>query len=273
MTKITDEKYVVKTVHATEWHNVLATGTTQPMLIWAIDIESGERDSYVIKPFGHPRIYYNSVMKECLGAWIAMELGLNTFEPIYINVTRDFVETLRGSQHYQRFTESIGWNFGTLYIPGTIPVIGTNCLSRIQVSQAEQVTSFDLLISNADRRFDNPNLVTIKSELFVFDHDLAFDFLLMLSFNHNPRPWELGDIELTMLRKHFLYPKLRGTRVEILDFIERFIVLNDNFWVKASNMLPRDWRSDDLATIQKRLALIIENRAIFARQLTQAILA
>ncbi len=97
--------------------------------------------------------------------------------------------------------------------------------------------------------------------------------MLMLSFNRNPKPWELGEMELTMLRKHFLYPKLRGTQVEILDFIEGFARLDDNFWGKASHLLPPDWVSDDLATIQNHLALIVENRAIFAQQLAQAILA
>lgn len=272
MPKITGENYQVKTVHATEWLDVLSTGTTEPMLIWAQDFENGDRDSYVVKPFGHPRIYQQAVMKECLGAWIALELGLNTFEPVYIEVSADFADTLRGTTHFQRFIESIGLNFGTKYIPGTIPVVGPTCLSRIQVSQAEQVTSFDLFISNADRREEKPNLLTVHSDLFVFDHELAFDFMLMLSFNRNPRPWELGEMELTMLRKHFLYPKLRGTQVQIHDFIERFTWLDDNFWTKASNLLPPAWISDDLTTIKNHLASIVENRTIFARQLEQAIL-
>jgi len=264
MPKITDENYLVKTVHATEWQDVLSTGTTEPMLILALDAESGERDSYVVKPFGHPRIYRQAVMKECLGAWIAMELGLNAFEPVYIEVSTDFADTLRGNPHYQRFTESIGLNFGTKYVPGTIPIVGPKCFSKIQASQAEQITAFDLFISNADRREGKPNLLMVQSDLFVFDHELAFDFMLMLSFNRNLKPWELGEMELTMLRKHFLYPKLRGTQVDIHDFIERSTGIDDHFWAKASNLLPPDWVSDDLATIQNHLALIVENRTIFA---------
>jgi hypothetical protein len=273
MPKITDENYKVKTVHATEWQDVFSTGTTEPMLILALDAENGERDSYVVKPFGHPRIYQQAVMKECLGAWIALELGLNAFEPAYIEISTDFVDTLHGNSHYQRFIKSIGLNFGTKYVPGTIPVIGPACLSWIQTSQAECVTSFDLFISNADRREEKPNLLMVQSNLYVFDHELAFDFMLMLSFNRNPRPWELGDVELTMLRKHFLYPKLRGTQVQIYDFIERFTQLDERFWTKASHLLPTNWLSDDLTTIKNHLALIVENRTIFAQQLAQAILA
>ncbi|OJV14672.1 MAG: hypothetical protein BGO21_18390 [Dyadobacter sp. 50-39] len=273
MPKITDENYLIKTVHATEWFDVLATGTTEPMLVLALEAESGDRDSYVVKPFGHPRIYPQAVMKECLGAWIALELGLHTFEPVFIEVSSAFTDTLLGNPYYQRFADSIGLNFGSKYVPGTIPVVGHNCLSRIQVSQAEQVTSFDLFISNPDRREEKPNLLTVQSDLYVFDHELAFDFMLMLSFNRNPRPWELGEMELAMLRKHFLYPKLRGTQIQIRDFIERFERLDVNFWTKASNLLPTTWLSHDLITIKNHLALIIENRAIFARQLTQAILA
>lgn len=272
MLKITDKNYSIKTVHATEWQDVLSTGTTEPMLILALDNVSGERDSYVVKPFGHPRIYKQAVMKECLGAWIAMELGLHAFEPVFIEVSTDFADTLRGTTHYPRFTKSIGLNFGTKYVPGTIPIVGQKCLTKIQASQAEQVTTFDVFISNADRRQEKPNLLMVQSNLYVFDHELAFDFLLMLSFNRNPKPWELGELELTMLRKHFLYPKLRGTHVEILDFIEGFARLDDNFWGKVSNLLPPEWLSEDLTTIKNHLALIVENRTIFAQQLAQAIL-
>jgi hypothetical protein len=273
MPKITDENYQVKTVHATEWHNVFASGTTEPMLIWAMDAESGNRDSYVIKPFGHPRIYPQAVMKECLGAWIALELQLNAFEPVYVEVSTDFVETLRGNQYHQRFIESVGVNFGTRYVPGTTQIIGKNCLTNIQSSQAEKVTSFDLFISNGDRRLEKPNLVLAENNLFVFDHELAFDFLMMLSFTRNPRPWELGDWELKMLRNHFLYAKLKGTQIDITDFVERFTQLDDHFWTKADELLPANWRSDDLTTIKDHLALIVENRTIFAQQLAQAILA
>lgn len=43
---------------------------------------------------------------------------------------------------------------------------------------AVTIFAFDALVQNPDRRFNNQNLLTRGDDIFVFDHEVAFSFLL-----------------------------------------------------------------------------------------------
>jgi len=270
--KITQENYSLPHIHATEWREVLDSGTTQPMLILGIDQDSGTRDSFVLKPCSSPRMFSGAICNELLGAWIGIELGLKVFEPVLINVSAEFAESIRGHEHYSSMIKSIGLNFGTRYMPGCRKLPSNQLLTNPQIVQAEQVVTFDMYIDNADRGAGNANLLMHDSDLYVFDHELAFSFILAFSFNKNPKPWELRNTELELLRKHFLYSRLRGSKIDISEFVEKFTLLDDTFWSKAKMYLPDQWFSEDFNTIKNHLTLISENRAIFAKELSNALL-
>jgi hypothetical protein len=269
--KITNQNYNIPRVIATEWQEVLSHGSTEPMLILGIDQATGLRDKYVLKPSGHPRIYPKAIAREFLGAWIAMELGLKVFEPTIIEVREEFVENMRGSRYYQRFVESIGINFGTKLVPGVIKVINGTDLSENQSLKAKDILSFDMFVSNADRRIDNSNLLIVDNDLVIFDHELAFSFIMLL-FGRNPRPWEFQDAEMNLLHDHYLYSKLKGTVVEISQFVESFSLLNEEFWTTVNLLLPDQWITDEIESIKNYLVAIINNREIFAHELSTAIL-
>ncbi|MBK8521463.1 MAG: hypothetical protein IPL54_11560 [Chitinophagaceae bacterium] len=53
-----------------------------------------------------------SSSRELIAAFIAMELELHVAEPVLVNVTPEFVETLIGKDGYKFASNSIGLNFG-----------------------------------------------------------------------------------------------------------------------------------------------------------------
>lgn len=270
--KITNESYTLPRVHATEWRELFDSGTTGPMLILGIDQDTGIKDSYILKPSSSPRMYPGAICKEFLGAWTGIELGLNVFEPNVITISPEFAETLKGEEHYSSMIKSIGLNFGTKYLPGCRKIPSNLVLTNSQTERAEQIITFDMFISNADRGAGNDNLLMHETDLYVFDHELAFSYLLELPFLRNPTPWVFQDRELDLLHKHFLYTRLRNTKINISEFIERFTMLGDDFWSRAKNLLPEQWISEDFDTIKNYLTLITENRAIFAKELSNALL-
>jgi len=272
MLKITNQDYNIPRIFATEWKNALTSGTTTPFLILGMEETTGIRESYVIKPFGHPRIYPKAIARELIGAWIGMELGLNVFEPVLITVSSEFTETMRGNSYYGRFVDSVGLNFGTKHVPGIVNLINGAKLTALQTEQAKGIICFDMFVSNADRRIINPNLLISNEQLVIFDHELAFSFVLLMTFLKNRTPWVFDTADLELLHQHFLYPKFKGTILGIDDFIESLHIINDEFWTKACALLPEAWLTEEIEEIRAQLNLIIQNRAIFATELSTAIL-
>jgi hypothetical protein len=52
---------------------------------------------------------------------------------------------------------------------------------------ATDIFAFDALIQNVDRRVTNPNLLTVGSTFYVYDHETSFSFLQAIL--PPPQPW------------------------------------------------------------------------------------
>jgi hypothetical protein len=89
--KITDPEYSLPQIQALSGMRVLSTGTTEPMLIRGVDMNTGSRGQFVVKFTKGPRMSTTSACFETLGVWIGKELGLNVVEPVIIHIGQDFV--------------------------------------------------------------------------------------------------------------------------------------------------------------------------------------
>lgn len=271
MLKITDKDYKLPQIHALEGYEVLDTGTTKPMMIKGVDMSNGTRGHYVVKYINANRMDIRSTCREVLGLWIGMELGLNMVEPVAVSITQEFVNNLKGKDGFLSAQNSIGLNFGSRYVEGYNELLKGQPLTDAQTNEVKDIFAFDMFISNADRGAGKPNVLTNGKQFLLFDHELAFSFVLLLPFLQNKTPWLFGDGEREMYEKHYFYNYLKKTNIDFGDFTNRFTCINDSFWESVHNLLPKEWHNQDLETIQKYLKAITENKEIFAEQLVKII--
>ena len=270
MTKITDKHYYLQKVDALNGIELLSTGTTQPMLIRGVCEQTGEKSDYVIKYRRSPRMSVESSAFELIAAFIAKELELDVPEPALINVSPEFVDTLRGKEGFIFANNSIGLNFGCSFLGyGFMQLLQNQKLTESQFEQAIKIFAFDILISNADRNINKPNLLTNGEKIFIFDHELAFGFVRDII--KSPKPWIIRDVDLTWIKSHFFYLILKGSEPNFDNFFESFEVLNDNFWDTVNTLIPDEWAPIQLIEIRKYLCALVSNRNVFLQQLIKVL--
>jgi hypothetical protein len=245
------------------------TGTTEPMAVTCVDVQSGERDQYVVKFRNANRMSVKSSCRELLGAWMAMELGIHCIEPVLINITDAFVKTISGRRGYKSALQSIGYNFGSIYKAGYNPLPAANFhLNDTLRDEARLIFMFDMLIGNADRGAGKPNVSSNGQMLLVYDHELAFSFADLLSFARNPTPWIIGPLETEMYKQHYFYNLLRGENNEFNQLSNLLDCFNEEFWLNAHQWIPEEWKTEDLKTSQEHVTAMVSHKTEFTEQLT-----
>lgn len=268
--KITDSQYRLPLIEALSAFELMDTGTTEPMAIWGVNKETGERGKFVVKFINSPRMSPKSSSRELLGCWIANELDIKVVEPVIVNISQDFANTIAGQKGYQSALKSLGHNFGSVYEEGYSLFPNTNFkLNASLMEQAKALFMFDMFIENADRGGGKPNVLSNGRDLLVLDHELAFSFTSILPFLRNKKPWLFGDTEKELYISHYLYPFLHGQEIDFKPFTEKLVVINDSFWERAQLLIPDSWKTDEIQDITSHLNLIVKNRQSFSEQLTK----
>jgi hypothetical protein len=267
VTKLTDPNYFLPEVLALSGDKVLGSGTTQPMLIRGVCKTSQEKSDYVVKFRSSPRMSIMSSCSELIAAFIGIELDLNVAEPVIIDIIPEFVDTLKGKDGYKNASNSIGLNFGCKFVPGFMEFASRQQLNDNQYEQAEQIFSFDIFISNVDRRTDKPNMLTDGDKILIFDHELAFGFVMDII--KNSTPWILSENDLGWIKNHYFYPTLKGNEHRFDEFVDKFELINDQFWNKLYQIIPKEWISDHCDKIKNNLTSLVLNKDQFKEQLNK----
>jgi hypothetical protein len=270
--KLSHTNYYLPIVQPLEPLRVLESGTTTPQLILGVCQQTGVKGDYVIKYRAASRMSAEASVRELVAAWIARELGLKVPEPVIISVSPEFVELLQGNEMYQIASNSLGYNFGNEYQRGYLAPLKGQTFSEDFKRKLIDLFAFDMFISNADRRIDKPNFLYNGDDLLVFDHEIAFGFVMELPFLRNQIPWTFRDSDLEWISQNFCYQYLKGNTYDFLPFIDKLTVLNDLFWTKVETIIPPDWLNDQCSTIKNYLNSILENSHLFAGELTQLLL-
>lgn len=264
MLKLSDEEYFLPEISALCEVDVFNNCTTQPMLIRGVCKKTGIKSDYVVKFKGSPRMSPIASCRELIASFIAMEFGFYIPEPVIIDISTEFIETIIGKDGYKNAINSVGINFGCKYLTGFMEFTSNQHLNYDLCKQAEQIFVFDVFISNTDRRTDKPNILTNGNEILIFDHELAFGFLL--DINKNPTPWIISDSDESWIKKHAFYQTLRNNKHNFDKLIEKLTLLNDHFWNKMYKTIPDEWLGKHFDDIKNNLYSIIENRNHFKKE-------
>jgi hypothetical protein len=252
---------MIPQITASVFHRFLETGRTSPAL-FSHEGSTGLEGDYVVKLRGgmeRPA----APLCELYASLLATHLGLAVPAPAILIIGEDLAELIAESStdpvQANVVRNSIGWNFGSRFIPNLSSWPVDKKVSAAMREAAVRVFAFDALIQNPDRRFDNPNLGTLGNEIIIFDHESAFSFLLAIFAS--TEPWKLNTEGY--LDDHVFARCLRHERLSI-DFAERLANLSQAALAGIAAQVPEGWKADDLPKIEAHLQLMREHVAEFA---------
>lgn len=236
-----------------------------PILIRGIDKEKHDKGDYVIKLKSIERMTDPAAsMRELLAAFIAMEMEIPSIKPAIVEVSSEFVQTISPGYIKQAASSSIGYNFGSTY-ERNYQVVGVEPLSDKLLPFAQDIFAFDLFIQNTDRNRTKPNMLTNGEEILILDHEIAFGFTFAPFLP--AKLWEMQVRDKNWIENHILYPLIKGKEFDYAEFSAKMVNLNNDFWNKAWDLLPDEWRVEQFGTIKQTINSFIENQDTFINEL------
>jgi len=257
-------------VTAVTFHHFMGSGRTSPVLCGCEDdlgIASGD---FVIKLRGGLDRGVTGLTCELVASRLATHFGLAVPEPALVMIDADFAELVAslGARDGDRIKadrihSSVGMNFGTRMLSGanTWPV--DKWIPEALWQAAANLFCFDAFIQNPDRRFNNTNLLTRGNELFLFDHELAFSFLLDIFASATP--WRLD--EQPYLSDHVFYRPLKSKVIDITGFAEALTTLSGPTLDGILNGVPPEWNNGSLTKIEQHVRTVSAHAAEFAEEI------
>lgn len=267
--KITDPDYFLPFVQAIEAGRILISGRTRPMLIRGICKQTGVKGEYVVKLKGSPEMYPDACMNELIGSFLAAELNLNVPDPATVEISPELVETMEEHGNYELANQSLGPNFGSFYKEGYLEIIPGQNISTDLKEKLYDIFAFDILVGNPDRRIDKPNFLSNGKDFLIYDHELAFSFTQILSFARNPQPWLIPLTEMSWISRNYCFAQLKGKHSDFSNFAARLEGLNENFWARADELIPPEWKTNNYLVIKAHINLIVANRHKFIQELNR----
>lgn len=265
---ITNQSFDLPVIVPEMYRNTFGTGANAPVLITGISETNGEARSHVVKLLAGERMSEDAFFRELMACFLAIELDIPVVKPSVILIGDDFVEANRGRDCYQRLLDSKGYNFGSIYLENGFQVIPTALpFNKKQLEHAKNIFWFDMLIQNPDRTLVKPNMLTDGEKIVIFDHELAFSFLLLLS--GDAEPWVVTREKYDNYNNLILPRKLKKkVNLELSDIRSRINRLNDGFWDKAVALTPAAWfNKNHFVRIQNHIDLVKRNVSNFVRDL------
>jgi hypothetical protein len=259
--KITDYDFSFPIIEAIIPQKILSESQNKPFLIRGVCQNTHAKGDYVVR-------FQNNVEasgRELLASFMALHLDLPVSVPSLVNISPQFVETLKGQESYMNASESLGLNVGYKYAEGYFELVKNQTLSDNQRLQINQIFPFDIFISNITRKTEMPNLLTEGSSLLMFNHHSAFDFIA--DGYKNKTPWEFRPQDIDWIRSHVFFPYLKNKFPDFSILVNKLTQLDDRFWHKAFSLIPDEWKTAELEEIKNHSQAIIAHKDIFLQSL------
>jgi hypothetical protein len=266
--RITDNNYQIKEVKALETTGTTRGGANKPLFITAFDSTSNRAEEFVLKYRGAERMDERASARELIGAFLAMQVGISVPEPVLVSVNDRFLNLLTQHSDYAQIMRCKGLNFGSEKMLETVDLIPNISLSPLHLKEATRIFVFDIMIQNADRNFQKPNMLVSKNRFYVIDHEIAFGFIDTFSFLRSANPWTFNETDVQSFKKHFFYPQLsQNPLVDIDEALESFGGINDVFWEKLNNFVPQEWQTAEIQDIRQHITQILEHLSEFKKEI------
>jgi hypothetical protein len=169
---------MIRVFHACEFQEPTCRGLNKPMIIRG-ETDAGESQRLFLKSRAGYANRPNAAGVEMFTTLLARSLGLKAPEPVVVVIPNGFERLAREHPVYQDLLRgSFGNNFGTVALGPdwkTLPVgMGIQLFPRDTV---ESILTFDALVQQDDRDFENPNLQWNGDQIAILDHERCFGHL------------------------------------------------------------------------------------------------
>jgi hypothetical protein len=272
---ITETDYTLPEIIAISTIGTAQSGANRPLFIRGIDSKTNQRGFYVLKYQGSERMDNRTSGRELLAALLAKEWGITVPKPVKIIVSDDFLNTLIEHDDFLNIAKSKNcFNFGNVKITDNIDISRFATLTPQQLQQAARIFLFDVIIQNADRRFEKPNMFFAKGNIYIIDHELAFGFLDTLSFLRSPKPYILNETDVKSAKNHFFYPILHQNKsLNWEEVLQEFSHLPNSFWTRLREIIPTQWQTVEIEQIETHIIQIIDNFELLKIEIWTKLLA
>lgn len=257
---------MISRVTATTFHKFLGNGRTSPAIFSCEGPNLSGPEEFVVKLRGGLERKEKGLLYELYASALAQYFGIMVPHPVLVMIDDDLADAIEerlsdDKRRAQIVRESVGLNFGSQFLVNLTVWPIDKYVPALMEEAAMKVFAFDALIQNPDRSFSNPNLGSRGDDLFVFDHEMAFSFLLNIL--PNPTPWVLAGEEY--LGRHVFAKVLKKVAFPD-DFGEALASLTDEVLQSLARDVPEEWMSDDLVKIQTHLSVMKEHGREFAEE-------
>lgn len=221
-------------VSARTFHFFMTSGRNSPALFSCSD-ERGETAEYVVKFHGKIR---SGAVSELIACELAKPLGIPVATGAVVDV--DVRLGVVSPAVAEVLDAGDGPHFGSKHQAGGYSVFSGNySLPNGLIPAAIDIFAWDMLLQNADRRKDNPNLLFNGAQFLVIDHELACAFE---SFIGGCNPFTLHGTQLE--RNHVLRFLLvrQITHTSFDGFTSRLAGLTVSQIEGLIAALPASWR-------------------------------
>jgi hypothetical protein len=230
------------------------TGRTSPLLCSCEDSAERGVGEYVVKLRGAVDRRESGMLSELVGSRVASHFGILVPEPSIVEINLSFAElvAMRRPGIAEGIRGSIGLNFGSTLLTGVATWLVGRSIPDAMWESAGHLFAFDALVQNPDRTYENPNLFVRGDEIYAYDHETAFSFLL--DVQPSPTPWRLDRDDY--LDRHVFFSRLKGKGVDLTGFAERLVSLTNDVLAEIRADVPRPWANADLPRIEAHLRAI-----------------
>ncbi len=234
---------------AIQFVRFMETGRTSPALFGCEDESGTVIGEYVVKLRG--TVGAAGLLKELFASKLACHFGLVSPPPALIVIEQSLADLVAQAVPAQAsvIEGSVGVNFGTQVQTGVSTWPVDKSIPAVMLQGATDIFAFDALVQNPDRRYSNPNLFTKGDSFIVFDHEMAFSFLLALLPSANP--WSLDDQQY--LLEHVFFRSLKSKAIDITPFTDSLAGLTDALLSELVAEVPSEWNSESLPKIKEHL--------------------
>ena len=228
-------------VTATRFDGRVQSGKTMPCRL-ACETGAGGEVEVVAKLSAGCERGVMALLSEALTVLFAADLDFPVPEPLLVRLESEFVATIPDATVADIARRSNAIAFGSKHLPPgyTSWPVG-KAIPRDAVDIAAEIFAFDALISNPDRRPDNPNCLFSGSSLAIFDHELAFVTDGVIGWRP---PWEVGALNaLRRPQSHLFADQLQGKSVNLSRLAGAWKAITKARLAAYRAALPSEWNS------------------------------
>jgi hypothetical protein len=252
---------MIPRLKATSFERFMSRGRTTPALFSCEDQYGASVGEYVVKLRGGIEAGDAGLIRELLASKLAAYFRIASPEPALIEIEAELADLVAETQPIGAVVRnSIGLNFGTRHLTAIRIWEVNEAIPPPIRRRAADIFSFDALIQNPDRRSGNPNLFRKGKDVHIFDHEMAFSFLLDVL--PSPEPWRL-DMQ-RYLENHVFYRGLKSQPIELEGFTAVLAGLSDEVIAEMVADVPAEWNNGTVNGIERHLRALREHASEFA---------